>query len=361
MRLGSDAQKYPGRESMTPAGIIDSAAGEGLHGIFFRTMLTMSPALDPGELRDLRDRAESYGMYLESGLGKVNPYGTAETPELRMLGDGDIVAGCRRIIEAASAIGITELWASCGSHKPFENRFAYDRFRTDAPWEDQLAATVKFLRVLAPIARDNGIHLNVETHEEITTFELVRLVEEAGPDAVGITFDTANVLQRAEHPVWATRRVAPYVRQMHLKDAGLFAAERGFSYQLRTLGEGMVDIGAILGILHEANPHLNVSMELVDTRPPGQETVPPSRQILIDLYDEEWIAGHPDLSVEELVAYLRLAGEYERRRMAEGLPDADEFARRPFGVEEALEALRRSIANVRSACERAGVPLDGIA
>jgi sugar phosphate isomerase/epimerase len=37
----------------------------------------------------------------------------------------------------------------------------------------------------------------------------VRLVEHIGPEVLGITFDTGNVLARCEDPVAAARRVAP--------------------------------------------------------------------------------------------------------------------------------------------------------
>ena len=54
----------------------------GLGGIFFPTALDMSPTLDAGDLSDIRAKADELGLYLESGLGKINPYCSAEAPEL---------------------------------------------------------------------------------------------------------------------------------------------------------------------------------------------------------------------------------------------------------------------------------------
>jgi len=62
----------------------------------------------------------------------------------------------------------------------------------------------------------------VETHEEITSFEVARLAEAVGPDVVGVTFDTANVLARAENPMAAARRLAPYTHLSHAKDGILY-------------------------------------------------------------------------------------------------------------------------------------------
>ncbi|WP_431907543.1 sugar phosphate isomerase/epimerase family protein [Amycolatopsis thermoflava] len=353
MRLGSDALKLPESARHTPVEQLERAAKEGLEGLFFRSILHLSPQLDPGELRAVRERADELGLYLEAGLGRVNPYNIAESPEPRALGDGDTVAGYRRMMEAAASIGITELWGETATIKPYEGRFAYDRFRTDVPWANQLAATAGYLTRLAPIARDLGIHVNLETHEEITTFELVLLVEEVGPDVVGVTFDTANVLQRAEHPVWAARRIAPYVRQTHIKDAGLFRWPDGLAFQMRPVGDGVVDIGEILPILLEHNPDLHLSLEVRDYGgAPGLPKRGADRRAAISLYDPEWIAGHPDLTVEELSAYFLLVQRYEERVAAGEVPDHAGYAALPWTLEAAWEYVRRSRDHVRAVVER---------
>src|SRR5690606_8629555 len=142
--------------------------------------------LDAGALRDIRARADDLGLYLESGLGKINPYCSAEAPELRAAGDGDIIAGLTRMIEASATIGCHEMWVSPGNFKPaYRGRLAVDRFRTDVTWDEQLAAMERVLQKLASAARANGVHMNIETHDEITSFEIVRLIEKVGADCVG--------------------------------------------------------------------------------------------------------------------------------------------------------------------------------
>ena len=256
------AARFPKSAKRGPVASFDHARSLGMEGLFFRTVLDMSPTLDAGFLREIRQRADELGMYLETGLGKVNPYATPEAPELRMIGDGDIVLGFRRMMEACAAIGCRELWVATANYKPaFVGRYAYDRFRTDVTWNEQLDATARFLKILAPIARDLEIHLNLETHEEITSFELVRLVEEVGPETTGVVFDTANVLQRGEHPVFAARRLAPYVRQTHIKDALIAFDGDVLDFQMRPCGSGVVDFRSILPILADANRDLNLSIE----------------------------------------------------------------------------------------------------
>jgi sugar phosphate isomerase/epimerase len=339
MRIGVDGRKIPQATERGPLRSLDHGRELGMAGLFFRTVLDLSPTLDEGELREIKAHAEELAMYLETGLGKVNPYATPEAPELRAIGDGDIRRGFERMMRACATIGCRELWIGTASYKAeYHGYWAYDRFRTDVSWSDQLAATEKFLRVLAPIARDLGVHLNVETHEEITTFECVRLVETVGPDVLGITFDTANVLQRGEDPVAAARRVAPYVRQTHVKDTALFFGAEGVNRQSRPCGQGVVDFRAILPILAASRPDLNLSIE----NPTARAPITP-----IQIFDSVWIAAHPDLTVEEFAAFVRLVGQYEKRMARGEIPDHATYQAQPFGYTEAVAYIKDSAAHLR--------------
>src|SRR5690348_12628504 len=153
-KIGVDGRKIPEAGKRGSLGTLDHAVEIGMEGVFFRTVLDMSPTLDPGLLAAIRQRADELGIYLETGLGKVNPYAAAEAPEIRQIGDGDIVVGFRRMMQACRAIGCTELWVGTANYKSqYTGRFAYDRFRTDVEWHEQLRATARFLSKLAPIAR----------------------------------------------------------------------------------------------------------------------------------------------------------------------------------------------------------------
>lgn len=362
MRVGSDALKLPLAEQFTPPEQLRQAHEHGLEGSFFRTMLHMSPILDEGLLRETRAEADALGMYLESGLGKVNPFGLPETPEVRALGDGDTVLGFRRMMESAANIGISELWVATAGIKPYSGRFAYDRFRTDVSWADQLAAIESLLLKLAPIARDLGIHLNAETHEEITSFELVRLVEAVGPDVMGITYDTANPLQRAEHPARTAQRVAPYVRQTHLKDTALFHDPDGIVEQMRPNGQGVVNLRWILPALYEANPNLNLSLEIASVGIVGAPQLVsrrPDATTGIALYDPIWLDGHPDLTVPELVDYFHLVQEFEAAVERGDRPSRTAFAAHPYGIAEAWAWVATSHAHVLEVIDEFAIPRSG--
>ncbi|MGO4679430.1 sugar phosphate isomerase/epimerase family protein [Microbacterium sp. 2MCAF23] len=336
--IGVDARKFPGGLRNAPSTTLRRAREEGFDGVFFRTVLDLSPSLDPAELHDLRQLADDLDLYLETGLGKVNPYAIPESPELRAAGDGDTLLGFRRMMEASAEIGCRELWAATAGYQlRASGRFVWDRFRTDVSWADQLDATVGFLRRLRPIAADLDVHVNLETHEEITSFELVGIVESVGADVFGIVYDTANLAQRLEHYAWTAARVAPYVRQVQLKDCTVTPHAEGYEFALASsCGEGTIDFGVILRELSAGPVPLNLTIEArecVDDYPG------PAPVIVMPIQDPEFVASHRDLTVPEFAAFVGWGAS------PIGVHEDRDTAR--FDEPAALQALRRSRDHLR--------------
>lgn len=316
MRLGVDGRKFPDAVALGPLGVIAQAAEHGFEGVFFRTVLDLSPDLDPGRLREIRDAADAHGMYLEVGLGKVNPFNTPEAPEVRAIGNGDYRLGFERMIRACREIGCTELWADTANYQRYEwGLQANDRFRTDVSWEDQLAATQKFVQMLAPLLWDLGCRINLETHEEITTPELVRLVEAVGEDVLGVTLDLANVVVRGENPHDAARRVAPHVHLTHIRDVILTFNPEGLERQIRACGDGVIDWSEVLGVLQKHQPQVNLSVEGVSGPTKNR----------VDIFNPEWQNAHPDLSPREVLDLVRFARETEDRMRRGEIPAEDAY------------------------------------
>lgn len=336
--VGTDSSKFPESRDHDAEWLLRRVHGLGLDGVFFRSALELSPTLDHGEMRAVVQLADELGLYLEAGIAKVNPYATVEAPEVRELGNGDYLAGFGTLVRACADAGVHELWSATANYKlGSPGLLGYDRFRTDTTWADQLAATAKVLHRLEPMLSDLGCHLNIETHEEITTFELVRLVEDAGPHAFGITFDTANVLCRTEDPVAAAERVAPYTRQSHVRDGALFLDADGAYRFLAPCGTGVIDWPALLRPLVEQSPRLTLSIEGIMG---GRWQMP------IPFRHPDWAAGHPDLTATDLATFERLAAGYEARVRAGTARAADSY-RQPATLEERLEFVTASVAFLR--------------
>jgi hypothetical protein len=229
-----------------------------------------------------------------------------------------------------------------------------------------LAASQRLLLKLAPIARDLGIHMNMETHDEITSFEILRLIEAVGADVMGVVLDTANVLQRGEHPVFAAQRLAPHIRQTHIKDAYVAHAAGGLDFQTRPCGEGIVDFREILPIIAAANPEMNLTIENAASVEDRPRAANPRQCIEID--DPVWIAGHPDMEPVERAAYLELVRRYEDRVASGEIPDWETYEtrnygypgyeRQSFGYPETLGFIQVCADHLRTICAELILPLD---
>ena len=343
MRVGTDISKFPGATELGAIGTLEAVAALGLDGAFFRSPFALSPTLDPGELADVAAAAADLDLYMEVGVAKVNPFATPEAPEIRRLGEGDYLLGMERIIRAVTAVGIRELWTATANYQfRIRGLYACDRFRTDVDWEHQLAATAKVLDRLAPLLRETGAHLNIETHEEISSFEVVRLVEGAGPDAFGITFDTANVVVRGEDPVAAARRVAPYTRSTHVRDVAVHRTDDGIGRFLAPVGAGVIDWPALLDELDRGGATANLSIEGV---------VGMNAEMPLYVDDPRWWAGHPDLTRDEFAVVEGLTHAYEARARAGAAPGLDRL-RTPVEPAEALAFITDSAAALRAVLAR---------
>jgi sugar phosphate isomerase/epimerase len=335
VRFGVCGRKFPDAAQLGPERVLDRVHQLGFDGVFFRSILDLDPELDTQHLRAIRQRADDYGLYLEVGLGKVNPFNTAETPAIRALGAGDYKLGMEKMIRGARAIGCTELWADTANSQTAEwGLHAIDRFRTDVTWSDQLQATERFLSSLTPVLRDQGCRIDLETHEEITTHEVVALVQAIGPDVLGVTLDLANVVIRGEDPLAATRRVAPYVHLTHMRDVVLYFIPDGIARQIRPCGDGVIDWQVVLSLL---SPQLNLTVENASGR--NHNPIP--------IHDPRWRAG---VSGDELQTLLNHATETGARMRRGEIPDQDSYyASAVSSADEQVEFIRRCHAHLRAA------------
>jgi sugar phosphate isomerase/epimerase len=143
---------------------LDEAKAQGVDGIYFKSAMLLSPSLDPAELDGCAALAKERGMYLDVGLGTMNPYNTTEHPEVWALTGGDFLRAVQLQIEAGARLGCRDFISCCAGQKGSKHKgwFTVDRFRTDVDWADQLEATEKFLKLLAPILRDTGARVSLK-------------------------------------------------------------------------------------------------------------------------------------------------------------------------------------------------------
>lgn len=349
VRIGTDSTKLPGAFTHDARWVIGRVDELGLDGVFFRDIRDLSRTLDAVEIAEVMRDAADGGLYVEAGVGKVNPFAMAEDTTTRALGDGDWLTGMTLLLQATADAGIREVWAATANYQfRLRGMRACDRFRTDVEWSEQLAATGRVLAQLAPVLRDLDLHLNLETHEEISSFELVRLVESAGADVFGITFDSANVVVRGEDPVAAAARVAPFTRQTHLRDVVLVPNEHGIGRLVVPIGEGVIDWTELMGVLSTA-PARTYSIEGAF---PGTTELPGTEMSLF-IDDPEWRDSHSDLTDAELGwargHAARFGTDPDREAREEALRATVDDDRATAFIVDSAAALRRALAPLAAA------------
>lgn len=204
-------------------------------------------------------------------------------------------------------------------------------------WPEMMAHARRTLRGDVGRARDAGLIVAIENHQDLGSEELVSLAEELG-DHVGIVLDTGNPFAVGEDPVAFTRRAAHRIRHVHLKDyVAQFTAE-GYRLVRCTVGKGAVPFREIADVLGEGKGSgLTASIE------PGALE---ARHIR--LFTPGWWDGYPPREARELGVML---GRLRRHALAD---DADvrtpwEAAAPPAVlVDYEIAQIRQSLEQVRA-------------
>lgn len=298
MRVGVDT--FTLRDlKLKPFEVLDYVHARNLEGVQFGGLCGLSSERDAGELRAVRDYAEARGLYTHVSLSVTC------NPHLTKLSLDDQAEQIRLDIEAAAACDWHELHTSMGGGD--------ERYVHPVPWTQHLADTAALIRQLGPVLREHGSRVNIETHGDVTTFELIRLIEDVGPDIAGICLDTANVLCQCEDPIDAARRAAPYTHLTHIKDGAISLMQRGYRRQNLPPGAGMLDWRTILPALAEHEPNLPLSIE--------------DHKWLFEfqVFDDHWLRLHPDLTREEFAKLMQFAQRCEARIREGSLPEPEAY------------------------------------
>jgi sugar phosphate isomerase/epimerase len=278
--------------------VLDRVVALGLAGCQFASPFELSPNLDLGEVRAVHSHALALGLYVDVAIGQIHPHHFDARPEVLALGDGDMRAGLQRLIEAIRTVDCTEIMFTIGS--------IADRFNPSMAWQEQVGATTAFLCLLGPVLRDLDCRLCVKTHEEITSFEVARMVDALGADLLSVCFDPVNVLVRLEDPLVAAQRLLPSIRQVQVDDALLTMNMRGLERWLMPYGGGIVDWPAIVTLLP----------------PETRRTIELHRAFFdMPVFDPAWLAGQPDLTVSELASVFSLASRSANRPLVKAFQE----------------------------------------
>ncbi len=289
--FGMGIHPASGRAVISPEQLLDRAISAGLEGVEL-------PAswLHGKDAATVARYAQERGLFITLETKGYDPGKLAEAIDLSVR----LGAGTMRTMVGGAKLG--------GDRRPLAGR-----------WQSFLQEVLVGLREATVIAERAGINLAVENHQDLASEELLWLCESIGSQRFGITLDTGNTLATAEEPLDFARRVAPYIKNVHLKDYWIFLSEEGYRLVRCPLGQGVVDFPALFEILAEVCPGVTMSIE------PGALE---ARHVRV-LADNYW-PDYPPRSAAQLARVLRFV-------QANARPPGD--WRTPFERNEPVETI----------------------
>jgi sugar phosphate isomerase/epimerase len=297
----------PQRDLFEPLTYLDYCHGLGAGGI--QVPLGVR---DADYSRKLREQARQYGMYVE---------GITNLPKTeRELQRFEAEVG------TAAAVGALALRTATLPGR------RYEQFTTDNEYRAAAAEARQWLRRVVPILERHRVRLAIENHKDHRAEELVTLLRDVGSEYVGACLDFGNNLALLEDPVAVVEALAPWACSVHIKDHAVQEYEEGFLLADVPLGEGFLDLKALLAILRRARPEVRFSLETI-TRDPLKIPV---------LTDKYWatLANVPGSDLARTLRMVRARRAAQLPQISR-LPPAEQLACETAGIQTSVQYARQ--------------------
>ncbi len=276
MKVGLDALTLKA-VSLDPLELLELTRAHSLEGLHFSSSLLKGR--DDAYIETLAAEAEAQGLFLELAGAGVNPGRSGRSI-------AETVEEWKPLFALTKKLNAPILNACFGLLK--------ERTFSAPTLAEQIELTIEVLRELSLMAADFDVIITMELHVDLTSLELVRIIEAVDSAHVRVNLDTANALGLLEDPVDAARALAPYVHTTHFKDTCIYPTQEGYNWQGGApLGRGLVDLPKVVEILYRANPNVHLNIE--DS----------GGFIPIPMYDEAFLKSFTDLTPERMARFVR--------------------------------------------------------
>lgn len=263
--------------------LIDHAVALECDSVFITDFGPFRGQVDAAALGTIRAYAADRGVGIELGSWSICPTSKAFKPDWGTA-EEHLALGIRM----AKALGSPAFRVILGNQA--------DRLAPGGI-EARIADTVAVLKASRSHALDAGVKIAVENHAgDMQSRELLGLVEAAGPEFVGVNFDSGNACWALEDPLVALDRLAPHVLTTSLRDTMLWETPTGVTVQWTAMGEGCTDLAAFFDLFEKRCPGVTVHIETISGFP---------RSFPLD--DRVFWQAYPDARAADLAAFLALA------------------------------------------------------
>jgi hypothetical protein len=138
----------------------------------------------------------------------------------------------------------------------------------DKPLEQLMEALVRNLKLVRSKAVDAQVKIAIENHKDMQALQVKQVIEEAGRDFVASNLDFGNPTLVMETPMTALEVLGPYAVTTHVRDSAVYEDPRGAAVQWTALGDGSIDLKAIISRYKEICPDSSFHLEIITGRPP---------------------------------------------------------------------------------------------
>ncbi|MCK9279632.1 MAG: sugar phosphate isomerase/epimerase [Melioribacteraceae bacterium] len=267
-----------------PFKMLEWVKENGGSGIQFTELhLPKKVKLDNHFLEELKSYSQELDLYLEWGSGFSLPF------DFNTNHNKKIYKHNLNIVKQASILGSKIVRCSSGGLFRFNKK--------SIPLDYVISESVKSFNQQLPFLREYNVTLAIETHFELTTFELLKIFQncdlETGKE-LGICLDSLNLLTLMEHPIYATNRILDWVVATHIKNGFIYLHKLGFNVIPSELNKGVLNLGKIISLLDKSKNLINLSIE-------GH-----GGDFIIPIFSKTNRIKLPDLTKQEFMEILKL-------------------------------------------------------
>ena len=121
--------------------------------------------------------------------------------------------------------------------------------RYHGPVSQIIAQTITDLRRIDSLDPEARLRFLLEQHEDLKSGELVEIIQAVANPRLSLLFDFANMINAFETPEGALANMAPYITDVHIKDAKILPDRGGYAHLACRSGEGDIDFAGLLTTL----------------------------------------------------------------------------------------------------------------
>lgn len=219
---------------------------EHCHNLGLGVARVSVPNGGPEAVRALRQQLDKYEM--RPIVDIAPPRSDADLPQY----DADI--------RAAVELGAVTTHASFTGRR-YEEFTAFEDFKTS------FEAHKRSVERAEPILRRHRMRLAIENHKGWRAAEHAAWVRAVGSEYVGVCYDFGNNLALCETPEETFRHLAPLTVYVSFKDMAVGTYEDGFLVSEVALGDGILDIPAMVAQLQAYDPTIVFALEMITREP----------------------------------------------------------------------------------------------